>query len=62
MLFRSISVGQLNVNAAGMKINTDHLPLRVSSEIVTNLPLWKAWVLNGGTGVLISDIGFSCKK
>ena len=37
----------LKVNAAGMKISTDHLPLRLSSVIVTNLPLWKASVLNG---------------
>jgi hypothetical protein len=48
----------LKVNAAGMKISTDHLPLRVSSVTVTNLPLWKASVLNGCTAVLIMDIMF----
>jgi hypothetical protein len=46
------------VKAAGMKMRTDHLPLRVSSEMVTNLPLWKASVLNGATTVLIMDIRF----
>jgi hypothetical protein len=45
-----------------MKINTDHLPFKVSSETVTNLPLWKAWVLNGITGVLINDIEFFLLK
>jgi hypothetical protein len=43
----SISVGQLKVNAAGMKISTDHLPLRLASVTSMNLPLWKAWVLKG---------------
>jgi hypothetical protein len=48
----------LNVKAAGMKISTDHLPFRLSSETVMNSPLpprlTKAVVLNGCTVVLIA--------
>ena len=33
-----VSVGQLKVNAAGMKISTDHLPLRSSSDTVMKAP------------------------
>ena len=42
-----------------MKITTDHLPFRLASVTSTNLPLWKAWALNGWTWVLIRDMGFS---
>ena len=46
--------------AAGMKISTDHLPFRLSSDTVMNSPLpprlTKAVVLNGWTGVLIRDM------
>ena len=47
LLKSSISVGQLKVKAAGMKIITDHLPFRLASVTSMNLPLWKAWTLNG---------------
>jgi hypothetical protein len=44
-----------------MKISTDHLPYRLSSLTGTNLPLWKAVVLNGWIGVLmmamVSSVG-----
>jgi hypothetical protein len=46
----------LNVNAAGIKMNTFHLPLMLSFDTSTNLPLWYACVLNSGTGLLIIDI------
>lgn len=41
-----------------MKMKTDHLPFRLASVISTNLPLWKAWFLNGWTCVLIRDMTF----
>ena len=56
--------GQLKVKAAGMKISTDHLPFRDSSETVMNSPLpprfTKASVLKGWTCVLIRDMSGSC--
>jgi hypothetical protein len=44
------------VKAAGMKITTDHSPLKLASVTGTNLPWWYAVVLNAGIWELIKDM------